>query len=138
MQYVNDMARQYMVSEKKLTPRTLHDKLPTFRPDQNKNNAVVGTCIVENKIFFFFFFILVRFLPRCMHCIIIHRLNNFILVTSEFTQLCLLKFFCKSGHFLRRCRRKQKWVLFIETPRIQQTTDVCECRVIELCVAEMK
>ena len=36
-------------------------------------------------------------------------------VTSEFTQLCLLKFLCKSDHFPRTYRRKQKWVFSIET-----------------------
>jgi len=34
----------------------------------------------------------------------------FVYIKSEFTELHLLKFLCKSDHFLNRYRRKQKWV----------------------------
>jgi len=33
-------------------------------------------------------------------------------VKFKFTQLQLLQFLCKSDHFPRRYRRKQKWVYF--------------------------
>ena len=56
-------------------------------------------------------------MPKLCHqyqTIFIHLLINYYRkITSEFTQLCLIIFLCKSDHSPRRYKRIQKWVFFL-------------------------
>ena len=59
----------------------------------------------------------------CRRCqrIFIHQLHNFYIAEIwVHSAIRLLKLLCKSYHFPRRYKRKQKWAFFIETPCVSK------------------